>query len=135
MSGLEQSSISAFRSMRRRTRRLPSSKKTGGITISHLRFGDLPIKSPYYINKANFVACHNQAYLTKYDMVSDLVPGGTFLLDCQWMPEELDAHLPASVKSYIANNNINFYTINATSIAMNQIGNAKVKNTDRKSVV
>ena len=105
------------------------SKKTGGITISHLRFGDKPIKSPYYINKANFVACHNQAYLTKYDMVSDLVPGGTFLLDCQWTPEELDAHLPASVKSYIANNGINFYTINATSIAMNQIGNAKVKNT------
>ena len=105
------------------------SKKTGGITISHLRFGDLPIKSPYYINKANFVACHNQAYLTKYDMVSDLVPGGTFLLDCQWTPEELDVHLPASVKSYIANNNISFYTINATSIAMNQIGNAKVKNT------
>ncbi len=105
------------------------SKKTGGITISHLRFGDQPIKSPYYINKANFVACHNQAYLTKYDMVSDIKPGGTFLLDCQWAEDELDAHLPASVKSYIANNDINFYTINATSIAMNQIGNAKVKNT------
>ena len=105
------------------------SKKTGGITISHLRFGDQPIKSPYYINKANFVACHNQAYLTKYDMVSDIKPNGTFLLDCQWKPEELDEHLPNSVKSYIANNNINFYTINATSIAMNQIGNPKVKNT------
>ncbi len=105
------------------------SKKTGGITISHLRFGDKPIKSPYYINKANFVACHNQAYLHKYDMVSDIKPGGTFLLDCQWKPEELDQHLPASVKSYIANNGIKFYTINATSIAMNQIGNAKVKNT------
>ena len=105
------------------------SKKTGGITISHLRFGDQPIKSPYYINKANFVACHNQSYLTKYDMVSDIKPGGTFLLDCQWTPEELDAHLPASVKSYIANNDVEFYTINATSIAMNKIGNAKVKNT------
>ena len=105
------------------------SKKTGGITISHLRFGDKPIKSPYYINKANFVACHNQSYLNKYDMVSDIKPGGTFLLDCLWTAEELDAHLPASVKSYLANNDVNFYTINATSIATNQIGNAKVKNT------
>ncbi len=105
------------------------SKKTGGITISHLRFGDKPIKSPYYINKANFVACHNQAYLTKYDMISDVKPGGTFLLDCQWTADQLDEHLPASVKSYIANNDVKFYIINATSIAMNQIGNAKVKNT------
>ena len=105
------------------------SKKTGGITISHLRFGDKPIKSPYYINKANFVACHNQAYLTKYDMVSDILPGGTFLLDCNWSEAELDAHLPASVKSYIAKNNIKFYIINATDIALNQIGDGKVKNT------
>ncbi len=105
------------------------SKKTGGITISHLRFGDKPIKSPYYINKANFVACHNQSYLTKYDMVSDILPGGTFLLDCQWSEAELDAHLPASVKSYIANNNVKFYIINATDIALNQIGDGKVKNT------
>ncbi|MBO5077792.1 MAG: pyruvate:ferredoxin (flavodoxin) oxidoreductase [Clostridia bacterium] len=105
------------------------SKKTGGVTISHLRFGDKPIKSSYYINKANFVACHNQAYLTKYDIVSDIKPGGTFLLDCQWSGEELDAHLPAAVKKYIAENGINFYTINATSIAINKIGNAKVKNT------
>ncbi|MGM9680149.1 MAG: pyruvate:ferredoxin (flavodoxin) oxidoreductase [Eubacteriales bacterium] len=105
------------------------SKKTGGITISHLRFGDKPIKSPYYINKANFVACHNQAYLTKYDMISDVLPGGTFLLDCQWSDEELDAHLPAAVKSYIANNNVKFYTINATDIALKKIGNGKVKNT------
>ncbi len=106
------------------------SKKTGGITISHLRFGDAPIKSPYYINKANFVACHNQAYLTKYDMVSDVKPGGTFLLDCQWNTiEELDAHLPADVKRYIAQNDVNFYTIDATSIAIKKIGNAKVKNT------
>ena len=105
------------------------SKKTGGVTISHLRFGDEPIKSSYYINKANFVACHNQAYIHKYDIVSDIKPGGTFLLDCQWSGEELDKHLPASVKKYIAENDINFYTINATSIAINKIGNAKVKNT------
>ncbi len=105
------------------------SKKTGGITISHLRFGDQPIKSPYYINKADFVACHNSAYLTKYDMVSDIKPGGTFLLDCAWDESELGEHLPNSVKSYIANNGVKFYTINATSIATNKIGNAKVKNT------
>ena len=104
------------------------SKKTGGITISHLRFGDKAIKSPYYINKANFVACHNQAYIGKYDIVSDVKPGGTFLLDCQWTAEELDAKLPASVKAYIAKNNINFYTINATKLAID-LGNAKVKNT------
>ena len=104
------------------------SKKTGGITISHLRFGDSPIKSSYYINKADFVACHNHAYLEKYDMISDVKPGGTFLLDCQWSDDELDANLPASVKSYIANNNISFYTINATKLAID-LGNAKVKNT------
>ena len=104
------------------------SKKTSGITISHLRFGDSPIKSSYYINKADFVACHNNAYLNKYDMISDVKPGGRFLLDCPWTEDELDAHLPASVKSYIANNNIEFYTINATKIAID-IGNAKVKNT------
>ncbi|MBR3691800.1 MAG: pyruvate:ferredoxin (flavodoxin) oxidoreductase, partial [Clostridia bacterium] len=105
------------------------SKKTSGITISHLRFGDNPIKSPYYINKANFVACHNSAYLKKYDMISDVKPGGTFLLDCAWSADELDANLPAAVKSYIANNNIKFITIDATTIATKQIGNAKVKNT------
>ena len=104
------------------------SKKTGGITISHLRFGDSPIKSSYYINKADFVACHNSAYLNKYDMISDVKPGGTFLLDCQWTDAELDLHLPASVKSYIANNGVKFYTINATQLAIN-LGNAKVKNT------
>ena len=104
------------------------SKKTGGITISHLRFGDSPIKSSYYINKADFVACHNNAYLSKYDMISDVKPGGTFLLDCPWSDEELDAHLPASVKSYIAKNNVKFYTINATKLAID-LGNAKVKNT------
>ena len=104
------------------------SKKTSGVTISHLRFGDSPIKSSYYINKADFVACHNNAYLNKYDMISDVKPGGRFLLDCPWTDAELDAHLPASVKSYIAKNNIEFYTINATKIAID-IGNAKVKNT------
>ena len=106
------------------------SKKTGGVTISHLRFGDQAIKSPYYINKANFVACHNPSYILKgYKIVNDVKPGGTFLLDCQWSADELDAHLPASVKSYIANNDVNFYIINATSIAKNDVGNAKVKNT------
>ena len=106
------------------------SKKTSGVTISHLRFGDNKIKSPYYITKANFVACHNSSYILKgFEIVQDVVPGGTFLLDCQWTEEELDAHLPAAVKSYIANNDINFYIINATGIATNRIGNAKVKNT------
>ena len=105
------------------------SKKTSGITISHLRFGDNPIKSPYYINKADFVACHNSAYLKKYDMISDVKPGGTFLLDCAWSEDELDANLPAKVKSYIANNNVKFITIDATTIATKKIGNAKVKNT------
>ena len=104
------------------------SKKTGGVTISHLRFGDSPIKSSYYINKADFVACHNNAYLAKYDMISDVKPGGTFLLDCPWNDEELNEHLPASVKTYIAKNNIKFYTIDATELAIN-LGNAKVKNT------
>ena len=105
------------------------SKKTSGITISHLRFGDNPIKSPYYINKADFVACHNSAYLKKYDMISDVKPGGTFLLDCAWSVEELGEKLPEKVKGYIANNNIRFIIIDATTIATKQIGNAKVKNT------
>ena len=105
------------------------SKKTSGITISHLRFGDAPIKSPYYINKANFVACHNKSYLTKYDMVQDVKPGGTFLLDCNWTVDELDAKLPSAVKKYIAKNNVNLYIIDGTGIALNRIGNGKVKNT------
>ena len=106
------------------------SKKTGGVTISHLRFGDKPIKAPYYITKADFVACHNVAYLLKgFKIVNDVKPGGTFLLDCLWSSEELDRHLPASVKSYIAKNNIHLYIINATSIAKNDVGNMKVKNT------
>ena len=93
------------------------SKKSGGITVSHLRFGVNPITSSYLINKANFVACHCPSYVTKYDMVQDLVPGGTFLLNCIWSPEELDKELPASMKRYIANNNINFYIINGIKIA------------------
>ena len=93
------------------------SKKSGGITVSHLRFGSSPITSTYLINKANFVACHNPSYVTKYDMVQDIVPGGTFLLNCIWSPEELDKQLPVKMKRYIAENNINFYTINGIKIA------------------
>ena len=105
------------------------SKKTGGVTISHLRFGDKPIKSPYYITKANFVACHNPSYILKgYDIVNDVKPGGTFLLNCQWTPEELETHLPAKVKSYIANNNVQFYTVNAIDKAR-EIGMGKRTNT------
>ena len=105
------------------------SKKTGGFTVSHLRFGDQPIKSPYYINKADFVACHNHAYLDKYEsMITDIKPGATFLLDCPWSEAELDAKLPAKVKKYIAANNVKFYIIDATGLA-SKIGNVKVKNT------
>ena len=94
------------------------SKKTGGITISHLRFGDKPIKSPYYINQADFVACHNQSYIIKgYKMVQDVKKGGTFLINCQWSDEELDKHLPAESKKYIADNNIKVYTVDAVDIA------------------
>jgi len=94
------------------------SKKSGGITISHLRFGKSPIKSTYYVNKANFVACHNPSYVDKYDMVDDLLPGGTFLLNCAWDINELSERLPAHTKRFIAENNINLYTIDATSIAV-----------------
>ncbi len=105
------------------------SKKTGGITISHLRFGDKAIKSPYYINKANFVACHNPSYIVKgYKIVQDVKPGGTFLLNCQWTAEELDKHLTPETKAYIANNNINFYIINAIDKAK-EIGMGKRTNT------
>ncbi len=93
------------------------SKKSGGVTVSHLRFGKAPIRSTYLINKADFVACHNSAYINKYDMVSDLKPGGTFLLACSWNEEELEQHLPGDVKKFIADNNINFYTIDAVKIA------------------
>ena len=93
------------------------SKKSGGVTISHLRFGDKPIKSSYYVKQADFVACHNSSYLTKYEMVQDVKPGGSFLLNCVWSDEELEEHLPAAVKRYIANNNIKFYTCDAVDIA------------------
>ena len=92
------------------------SKKSGGVTVSHLRFGKTPIKSTYLINQADFVACHNESYITKYDMVSDIKPGGTFLLNCQWTEKELDKHLPGQVKRYIAENNIKFYIINGVKI-------------------
>ncbi|MCI9443334.1 MAG: pyruvate:ferredoxin (flavodoxin) oxidoreductase [Oscillospiraceae bacterium] len=105
------------------------SKKTGGVTISHLRFGDKPIKSPYYINKADFVACHVPAYIVKgFPMVRDVKPGGSFLINCQWSFEELDKHMPAVAKRYIAQNNINVYTINAIDLAA-EIGMGKRTNT------
>lgn len=93
------------------------SKKSGGVTVSHLRFGKSPIKSTYYVNDADFIACHNQAYVNQYDVLKGLKKGGTFVLNCIWTNEELDKHLPASIKRYIAKNNINFYTINATKAA------------------
>ncbi|QDR79970.1 pyruvate:ferredoxin (flavodoxin) oxidoreductase [Sporomusa termitida] len=93
------------------------SKKSGGITVSHLRFGKKPIKSPYLINKADFIACHNQSYVAKYDVLAGLKPGGTFLLNCIWDEKELDENLPAGLKRFIANNNIKFYTINAVQMA------------------
>ena len=105
------------------------SKKTGGVTISHLRFGDKPIKSPYYINKADFVACHNPSYVVKgYKMVNDVKPGGIFMINCQWTDEELDHHMPAEAKRYIAANNIQLYTINAIDKAI-EIGMGKRTNT------
>ncbi|MBR5746524.1 MAG: pyruvate:ferredoxin (flavodoxin) oxidoreductase, partial [Clostridia bacterium] len=93
------------------------SKKSGGITISHLRFGDTPIRSTYYVSHANFVACHNPSYINKYDITEDLAEGGTFLLNCQWTAEELEERLPAKVKRDIARKHVNFYIIDATSIA------------------
>jgi pyruvate-ferredoxin/flavodoxin oxidoreductase len=92
------------------------SKKSGGVTISHLRFGKKPIRSTYLINKADFVACHNPSYIGKYDMVSDLKDNGTFLLNCGWDEKELDEKLPADVKRYIAKHNIHLYTLDAVSI-------------------
>ena len=93
------------------------SKKSGGITVSHLRFGSAPIKSTYFISQADFVACHNQSYIDKYDMVQDVVPGGSFLLNTQWSEAELEEKIPDSVKAYIAKNNISFYIINGVDIA------------------
>ena len=105
------------------------SKKTGGVTISHLRFGDHPIRSPYYINKADFVACHNPSYITKgYKMVNDVKPGGVFMINCQWDFEELNHHLKADAKRYIARNNIQLYTINAIDLAI-EIGMGTRNNT------
>ncbi len=105
------------------------SKKTGGVTISHLRFGDKPIKSPYYVNKADFVACHNPSYVIKgYRMVNDVKPGGSFLINCQWTAEELAHHMPAEAKRYIAKNNIQLYTVNAIDKAI-EIGLGKRTNT------
>ena len=105
------------------------SKKTGGVTISHLRFGDKPIKSPYYINQADFVACHTPAYLTKgFKIVQDVKPGGIFMINCQWTDEELAHHLNAEAKKYIADNNIQVYTINAIDKAI-EIGMGKRTNT------
>jgi len=105
------------------------SKKTGGVTISHLRFGDKPIRSPYYINQADFVACHNPAYIHMgMKMVQDVKPGGVFMINCQWTDAELDEHLNAADKKYIADNNIQLYTINAIDKAI-EIGMGKRTNT------
>ena len=105
------------------------SKKTGGVTVSHLRFGDKPIKSSYYINKADFVACHVPSYITKgFPIVRDVKPGGTFLINCQWSGEELGHHLDAASKRYIAKNNIQVYTIDAIDLAA-KIGMGKRTNT------
>ena len=94
------------------------SKKSGGVTMSHLRFGHKPIKSTYLIRKANFVACHNPAYIRKYNMVQELVDGGTFLLNCSWDAEALETHLPGQVKKFIADHNIKFYTIDGVKIGI-----------------
>ncbi len=105
------------------------SKKTGGVTISHLRFGDSPIRSPYYINKADFVACHNPSYITKgFRIVQDVKPGGIFLVNCQWTPEELERHLDADSKRYIAKNGVQLYTIDAIDLAR-KVGMGKRTNT------
>lgn len=105
------------------------SKKTGGVTVSHLRFGDKPIKSTYYISQADFVACHNPSYVIKgFKMVQDVKPGGIFMINCRWTPEEVEANMPAEAKQYIAKNNIQLYTINAIDKAI-EIGMGKRNNT------
>ena len=105
------------------------SKKTGGVTVSHLRFGDHPIRSPYYINKADFVACHNPSYVTKgFKMVQDVKPGGVYMINCQWDFDELNHHMDAASKRYIAQNNIQLYTIDAIDLAI-EIGMGKRNNT------
>ena len=97
------------------------SKKSGGLTVSHLRFGNVPIRSTYLIDAADFIACHNPAYVTMYDMVSSLQDGGTFLLNSQWEPEDMEQHLPASMKQLLAKKKAKFYTINAIKLAA-QVG-------------
>ena len=94
------------------------SKKSGGVTMSHLRFGHTPIKSTYLIRKADFVACHNPAYIRKYNMVQELVDGGTFLLNCPWDMDGLEKHLPGQVKKFIADHNIKFYTIDGVKLGI-----------------
>ncbi|MBS2099122.1 pyruvate:ferredoxin (flavodoxin) oxidoreductase [Carboxylicivirga linearis] len=108
------------------------SKKSGGITISHLRFGDTPIRSPYLVNTPDFVACHVPAYLNMYDMLKGLKKGGTFLLNCSWSEAELETRLPNHVKSFLAENEIKFYTIDATKIAV-EIGLGNRTNTIMQS--
>lgn len=93
------------------------SKKSGGVTISHLRFGKSPIKSPYLINKADFIACHNQSYVDNYNVLEGLKQGGSFLLNCNWTEQELDKNLPAAMKRYLFKNKISFYTLDAVGIA------------------
>ena len=105
------------------------SKKTGGVTVSHLRFGDSPIRSPYYVTKADFVACHNPSYIIKgFKMVRDVKPGGTFLVNCQWSDEEFASHMPAVAKRYIAKNNVTVYLIDAIDLAA-KVGMGKRTNT------
>ena len=94
------------------------SKKSGGVTMSHLRFGDKPIKSTYLIKRADFVACHNPSYMTKFNMVQELVDGGTFLLNCTWSKDEVEKHIPGQVKKYMAEHNIKFYVINGVKIGI-----------------
>ena len=109
------------------------SKKTGGITISHLRFGKTPVKSTYYINKADFVACHNSSYVDKYDMLKDLKPGGTFLLNCAWSLDELGEILPGAMKKALAEKNAKFYTIDATKLAEEILKDGRRTNTTLQS--
>ena len=104
------------------------SKKSGGITISHLRFSDKPIRSTYLIDQADFVACHNESYVLRYDMLSDLKDGGTFLLNSQWEPEEMDAKLPAAMKNMIAKKHVKFYTLDGLKV-IQEIGTKKGVNT------
>ena len=104
------------------------SKKSGGVTISHLRFGKNQIKASYYVTKADFVACHSASYMEKFDIVQDIKPGGTFLLNCSWNMQELEEHLPAAAKRYLAQNNIHMYTCDATHKAI-ELGMGNRSNT------